>query len=162
MRNPILIVGTFSALAIACQPAEQELTSADREAITEAVQTQLDAFWDAWGATDYDRGMGFYDTHADFQFSSEGVAWFTWEDLDAAIRPLFTTIQSQAINWDTVRIAVLARDVASVTQTASYTQTLADGSVTPETVVAFTSVWVLRGGEWKVLIGHHSQPPASP
>ena len=135
-----------------------ELSDDDRQAVHDEVAAQLESFWQVWRQTDYDRGIALYDDHPDFSFASEGTMWRSLAAFDSVFRPVFADVQSQDVEFEETHIVVLGRDHVYSAQRGTYSRTLPDGTTTSPNTFAFTSVWVRSNGEWKVRLGHFSEP----
>ncbi len=158
MRDHFAFLAAALIAAAACAPAPAELSDDDRQAVHDEVAAQLESFWQVWRQADFDRGMALYDDHPDFSFASEGTMWRSRAAADSAFRPTFADVQSQNVEFEETHIVVLGRDHVYSAQRGTYSQTLADGTTTPPSTFAFTMVWVRSNGEWKVRLGHHSEP----
>ena len=155
MRRAILAL-TMTAI-VACRPAASDLSQEQEAAVVEAVSAANAAYWDAWRAADWDRGMAFYVDSPEFVWAAGGVAYFGLDELEAA-RPGFAHVASQTFTFRSTEIFVMAADAASVTATGTWTQTDTAGVTGPTREFAWTAIWVLRDGEWKTHLAHMSYP----
>ena len=152
-----LAVVAAASLAAACQPAPAELTDAERSAIVEEITAVLDSFWDSWRAADYDRGMSFYLDSPETAFTSQGVTIVGFATIDETFRPVFVNISRQDMDLDETHITVLSRDAVHVTESGSYTQFDVEGAEIRTAPFSFSTTWVSRNGEWKIVTCHQSE-----
>ena len=160
MRRLALAAVSLAFLANACQPATMELTEEEKAEIADEVNALHAEFWDAWRATDFDRGMSYFYDSPDLAFAENGVLNYGYADMDAKYRPMFTSVASQEITMTDSRTTVLAPDVVCIMEAGTYTVTDTAGVTGPEQSFAYTWIWIRRDGEWKVHIGHQSSPPS--
>ena len=156
MRHSILVAFSLSVLA-ACQPQAIELTAEQRAAIAAEVNSVAAEWWSAWEEVDADRGLSFIADDAEtawtgddgttYSLAAISAAWLAWEE----------GMQGpQQIEFTDATTVVLAPDVVCTIRRFSNVQTHVGGTVAPEFDSVETLIWVKRGGEWKVLIGHES------
>lgn len=155
MRRAILAL-TIAA-AVGCRPAGSDLSDTQRTEVTAALSEANAAYWDAWRAADWDRGMAFYVDSPDFVWAAGGVVYFGLAELEAA-RSGFANVASQTFTFRDTRIIVMAADAASVTATGTWAQTDTAGVTGPTREFAWTAVWILHDGEWKIHLAHMSYP----
>ena len=144
------------AFVAACQPGNTELTEAQKADIAAQVDTINSEMWDAWRAGDFDRGASYLDP-ATLVFAYEGTM-FGFATFDEMWRSAFDNIASQTITVEDSRTTVLAPDAVCIMQAGTYTQTDTSGVTSPEESFAFTGIWVLRDGEWRLDFVHESFP----
>ena len=154
----LLLIG----LAVACQSTatqSTQLSNAQRAVIAAEVDSVCDGLWyPAWEAVDFERALTFIVDDPETAWVYEGQVIYTRAGIEEAFRPGAALAQSQEFNWTNSRTVVLAPDVAFTIREGSFVVTDTLGNVSPETPFAETTVWVKRGGEWKVLQGHGSTP----
>ena len=156
MRRMIL---PLMLVVVACQPAAMELTDAEKAAIADDVNAITAEFFDVWRAADWERGMTYYYDSPEMVWAWEGVIDYGYAEVDAKYRPGFASVASQTFDITDSRTTVLSRDVVLFTATMLWSQTDTAGLTGPEMHIAWTGVWVLRDGAWKVQHAHTSQPP---
>jgi len=152
-----LVVAAAASLAAACQPAPAELTDAERSATVEEITAVLDSFWGSWRAADYDRGMSFYLDSPETAFTSQGATLVGFATINETFRPVFANVERQRMDLDETHINVLSHDAVHVTQSGSYTQFDHDGAEIRTAPFSFSTTWVLRNSEWKILTCHQSE-----
>ena len=155
MRRAILALTIVAAAA--CGPAATDLSEEQKAEVAAAVSAANTAYWDAWRAADWDRGMAFYIDSPDFIWAAGGVVYYGLDELEAA-RPGFANVASQTFTFRQTEIIVMAADAASVTATGTWAQTDTTGVTGPTREFAWTAVWILRHGEWKIHLAHMSYP----
>jgi uncharacterized protein (TIGR02246 family) len=162
MTRRVLATLALLPLLAGCATLPPGLAEDQRTAIRTEVEASMTAFMQTWADADFDRAIMVYDDHPDFAFASNTSTWSSRPAVEAAYRPGFRTIERQDFGIEEMRIAVLAADVAHVTLRGHFDVTRTDGSVSPRQRIAFTGVWVNRGGEWKVRFAHQSMRPVNP
>jgi ketosteroid isomerase-like protein len=163
------LIAPLLLVAVACQPGTRELTQERRAEITTQVNARNAEFWEAWRAADWDRGMAFYVDSPDFVWASGGAVFFGKSTLEGA-RSGFANVASQAFAFRETRTVVMAPDAASVTAIGTWSQTDTAGVTGPRRDIAWTGIWILRDGEWKLHLAHlsflvpalPSAPPVQP
>jgi hypothetical protein len=153
MRPFILSLAVVAAAA--CQPVTTELTEAQKTEIAAHITALNSEYWDAWRAADWDRGMGYYVNSPDFIWAAGGVVYLGYAALDAT-RPQFGYVANQTFTFGDTRVAVLSADAATVTALGTWSQTDTAGVTGPERDFAWTALWALHDGEWKMQLVHMS------
>jgi ketosteroid isomerase-like protein len=147
--------------AAACQPAAATLSDERKAEIIDEVSAQDAAYWDAWRAADWDRGMAFYLDSPDFVWAAGGAMTFGLDALEE-LEPRFANVASQMYAFADSRVVVMAPDAAVVTAVGAWSQTDSAGVTTPQRDFAWTALWVLHDGEWKMQLVHMSYPAPLP
>ena len=159
MRTLFCLIGLMLIYACQAPPPEaprQEMTNAEIEA---EVNQVLDEWWAVWSAgEDFDRFMTFFADDPEVLWIADAVPTFGKAAIDANFRPSMADFQRQdntRVEWRTI---VISPDVVYTVRINDVVQTRLDGTIGLTGRYAETLVWVKRGGEWKVLIGHGSAP----
>jgi ketosteroid isomerase-like protein len=142
---------------VACQPRTTELTDERKAEIAAEVNARNAEYWDAWRAADWDRGMAYYVDSPDFVWAAGGVVFYGKERLEQS-RPGFANVASQAFLFRDSRTVVMASDAATVIALGTWVQVDTAGVTGPAREFAWTALWVLRDGEWKMHMVHMSYP----
>ena len=158
MRRFALAALSLAFLATACQPATTELTEEQKAEIAAEVSAINAEWWDLWRAADIDRGMSYFYDSPDLVFAMEGALTHGYADLDAIVRTEMASVASQEIKFIDSETTVLAPDAVCITEAATFTATDTAGVTTPEATFAITTIWMRRGGEWKIHMSHESMP----
>ena len=159
MRRLVLAAFTLTFVA-ACQPATDEMTVEQEAEIVAEVKLINGQFWDSWRVYD-GRGMSYYYNSPEFVFGMEGQVLHGWSAVNDMVAS--SNVTAQRITFNESQATVLAPNVVCVMEQGTYTETFDTGETGPETVFAFTAIWVRQDGEWKVHLGHASMPtPESP
>jgi ketosteroid isomerase-like protein len=146
---PFLIAG--------CQPAPAELNDSTRAEIAAEVEAAATAWWDAWRAVDYDRGMSFFEDVPEAAWTWDGGTLYTVAGMNAQWAGEWgADWQQQQIDFTDSRTVVLAPDIAYTIRQFDAVVTDTSGAVLPKVSGVETLVWVKRGGQWKVLLGHEA------
>ncbi len=156
MMLPLTLV-----IVAACRPAATELTEERKAEIVAAVEAVNAEFWDAWRAADWDRGMTYYLDSPDFVWAAGGAVFYGLDMLEQ-YRSGFDNVASQTFTFRDSRVIVLEPDAASVVARGTWAQTDTTGVTGPARDFAWTSVWVLRDGTWKIQVVHMSYPVPPP
>jgi ketosteroid isomerase-like protein len=144
-------------LVVACQRGSMELTE-ERKAEIAAELFPINAeYWEAWRAADWDRGMAYYLDSPDFVWAAGGAAFFGKAVLEE-YKPGFANVASQTFTFRDMRTVVMAPNAASVTAIGTWAQTDSAGVTGPPREIAWTGIWILRDGEWKIHLAHLSFP----
>ncbi len=154
----VFVAASATAVLAACQPAPSELTEDVKAEIAAEVNAIHEEFWDAWRETDFDRGMSYYVDSPEFTFAFQGQMISGYSAFRNFLEQAFANVASQTVSFNETRTAVLAPDVVSITAQGAYSATSTDGVIGPESNFAFTTLWVRRGGEWKVQLVSNSEP----
>jgi len=144
-------------LFAACRPGADVLTDQRKAEITTEVNALNAEYWDAWRAADWDRGMAYYVDSPDFVWAAGGAVYFGLSALQDA-KPGFASVASQTFTFRTSNTIVMAPDAATVTALGTWSQTDTAGVTGPSREFAWTAVWLLRDGEWKMHLVHMSFP----
>lgn len=152
---PLLLV------AAACQPRMVELTEQRKADIAAEINTANTGYWDAWTDADWDRGMAYYLDSPDFVWAAGGAIVYGKQVLEN-YRSRFANVARQAFILPDPRIIVMAPDAAAVTGTGTWAQTDTAGVRGPARPFAWTAIWVLRDGAWKIQLVHMSYPVPGP
>lgn len=148
-------------MVVACRPGTTELTEQRKAELAAEVNTRNAEFWDVWRAADWDRGMAYYVDSPDFVWAAGGAVYVGLNALKDA-RPGFASVASQTFTFRNSRTIVMAPDAASVTALGTWAQTDTAGVTGPVREFAWTALWVLRDGEWKMHLVHMSYPVRAP
>jgi ketosteroid isomerase-like protein len=148
-------------LAVACRTGTTVLTEERKAEITAEVNTANTAFWDAWRAADWDRGMAFYVDSPDFVWAAGGAVYFGKNTLEQ-YKAGFGAVKSQTFAFRDSRTIVMTPDAASVTATGTWIQVDSAGVSGPPREFAWTGIWILRDGKWKLHLAHLSYPVRAP
>jgi ketosteroid isomerase-like protein len=151
-----LIVPLLLAVA-ACQPRTAALTDQRKAEIAAEVNALNAQYWDAWRAADWDRGVAYYVDSPDFVWAAGGTVYFGVNVLQES-RPRFNSVASQTFTFQDSRTIVMAPDAVTVTALGTWAQTDTAGVTGPAREFAWTAVWMLRNGEWKMHLVHMSYP----
>ena len=157
MRRFVLAAFALTVFA-ACQPATTELTVEQKAEIAAEVELVHGQLWDAWRETDLHRGMDYYRNSPEFTFAMEGQLFNGYDALHDAAHEMFASTASQTITLAESQTTVLAPDVVCVMEQGIGAATDTLGVTGPANPFAFTAIWVLRDGEWKVDLAHFSNP----
>jgi hypothetical protein len=157
----------FTTLAltvfVACQPASTELTEEQKAVIAAEVNAIQADFWDAWTETDVDRGISFNRNSPEYTYASEGQLVVGFAQFEEIARSNNADVESMTMNIAASQTRVLAPNVVCVTAQGTGVATDTTGETGPEAAYAFTFIWVLRDGEWKIELTHFSAPtPEAP
>ena len=154
MRRMILPLMLF--VFAACQPATMELTEEQKAEIAAEVNAIHTQFWDVWKEMDVDRGMAYYYNSPELVFGMDGQVLWGWDEGMEMSQSFATTASGQVMNFAESRTTVLSADVVYITDQGTRAMIDMAGVTGPELPFAFTAVWVLRDGEWKVHGAHGS------
>ena len=147
---------------IACQPATVELTEEQKAEIAAEVSA-LQANWNAaWEVVDVGGALSSYWTESPEQ-GWAGMGRASWgldgmAQADAATRPYYNTVASNENTRRESRTFVLAPNIVYIMERGATITTDTAGVAGPETDYAYTYVWVLEEGGWKINFAHGSSP----
>jgi ketosteroid isomerase-like protein len=145
------------ALLTACKAPTTDLTAEQRAAIAAEVDSVAAEWWSAWEDADADRGLSFIADDAETAWTGDDGTTYTLAAISSAWRGWGEGIQGpQQIEFTDATTVVLAADVVCTIRRVTTVQTHVGGTTAPEFDSVETLIWVRRGGEWKVLIGHES------
>lgn len=156
MRRFVLAAFALTVLA-ACQAADTELTDYQKAEIEAEVNLELEALWDPFRQADFDRGITYWEDSPEQLFAtSEGGILKGFAAIDAAFRPMFTTIASQEINVDETHFKVITRDVVYAMHRGTFSATDTSGVTEPTRPFAYSFLWARTDAGWKVSSAHMS------
>ena len=144
-------------VACACQPVRDQLTDAERQAISDSVSAGMVSYANALTDLDSTRVLTHYVAGPACRLVSDGNTSF-YVAMQKLIGGLRGTFQSSVVKWDTVAVTVLGRDAALVYAPFRRTDTDKQGTVARIRGIA-TWVWVRRDGAWRMLYGHGDHYP---
>lgn len=153
MRTMIYVLASTAALA--CYPAAEDLTTAEKAAIASEIAARYEAAAEAIRATDVDAWVAFYENSEDLTFTScienGPVAMYrSWAARRDTTRAHYANVSSMNFEWGDLHTRVLARDVALVATT--YRAEATDTAGVPFAGDAtWVAVWVKSDGDWKML-----------
>jgi hypothetical protein len=132
---------------VACQPASNELTEAQRTEIQEAVLEADAGWWEAWASMEnLEDYMGYF---SDW-FETPITGWESTEALRAGSVEMWEETASWEYEFGTRRVKVLAPNVAALEgRIVSVVTDTADAAV--EWSQRYTQVWSLEESGWKIL-----------
>lgn len=160
MRRTILPLMLFAL--VACQPPTTDLTDAEKTAIAEEVNAIHGQFWDVWRAMDVERGMAYYYDSPELTFGMDGSVLWGWGDGMEMTQSFAATTSAQIITIARSQTTVLTPQVVCITDQGTRAITDTAGVTGPALPFAFTAVWVLRDGEWRVHAAHASHGAPEP
>jgi uncharacterized protein (TIGR02246 family) len=136
-----------------------EITVEDRAAIEGEVRAVTEKLITAVRQADFDRVAALVSRDDPFNlgYIDNGVFLFDFETMESRFRPGFARLQSQDMEINDMRIAILAPDVAVITWHGQISANHKDGQ-TFERALALTYVLVKDGGDWKFVHMHQSFP----
>jgi hypothetical protein len=132
---------------VACQPASNELTEAQRTEIRAAVLEADAGWWEAWASMEnLDDYMGYF---SDW-FETPITGWASTEALRAGGAETWEETASWEYEFGDRRVKVLAPNVAALEgRIVSLVTDTAGAAV--EWNQRYTQVWSLEDGGWKIL-----------
>ncbi|UCD23438.1 MAG: nuclear transport factor 2 family protein [Gemmatimonadota bacterium] len=157
MRTVSTVLSAVVFLIVGCASPPSELSETERTAVIDDITVVLDSFWGTWEAVDYDRGMSFYLDSPETVFTSGGATIVGFTAINDAFRPVFANVQRQAVNLEEAHINVLSRAAVHVTESGTYTQFDGSGAEITSASFSFSTTWVLRDGDWKIVTCHQSE-----
>lgn len=137
---------------VGCQSSNaNESSPEERSAIVEELTQALDDYGDAMVRLDLEAMVEFYDDSEDFVFAGDGEI-LGGHDEWVALLARYNEETEKWTNWQrrNVNVAVLSRDVASLTFEFEYAKINKDGS-TVDAHGAWTYVFKRRDGGWVVV-----------
>lgn len=155
---PLIVVAL-----VACEPPTTDLTDAEEAAIVEAVNAVHAEFWDVWRAMNVERGMAYYYNSPELTFGMDGSVLWGWGDGLEMSESFAATTSAQVISIARSQTTLLTPQVACITDQGTRAITDTAGVTGPAMPFAFTAVWVLRDGEWRIHAAHgsHGTPEAA-
>ena len=142
---------------VGCQQAAEPFTDAMKAEIAAEVDATTTAWWDAWAAVDYPRGMTFFEDVPETAWTGDEGTLYTVAGMNAKWEGEWCAdCQRQQIDFTDSRTVVLAPDIAFTIRHFDAAVTDKAGNIRPQTKGVETVVWVKRNGQWKVLMGHES------
>ena len=157
MRRFVFAAFATTVLA-ACQPATTELTEDEKAAIADEVLaafTEAEAAWETENA-DPEAVMSRFVNSSESVWAGSGVLIHGYDDQFEVSRSAYAS-RTKA-DWTSTdrHIGVLAPDVVYMMDVGKVVFTDTAGATTPESDYAYTYIWVLMNGEWKILAAHGS------
>jgi hypothetical protein len=111
---------------------------------------------------DVDRGMAYYYDSPELVFGMDGQVLWGWAEGMEMSQSFAATSSGQVMNFTESRSTVLSADVVHATDQGTRAVIDTAGVTEPELPFAFTALWALRDGEWKIHAAHgsHTLPAA--
>jgi len=153
----LMCVFAFGALLPAGPLDDQTLSDSKRAAIEQAVLEANEQTTRAAQDLDVDRLFSFMLDTGKGSVIQSGVLVLTREQALSQTRNNFRGISRIEYRWKQRHVTVISPTVALLVGEGESSATTAQGAtfVTP---FAQTAVFVLTGGQWKILHAHHSSP----
>jgi hypothetical protein len=106
--------------------------------------------------------MAYYYDSPELVFGMDGQVLWGWAEGMEMSQSFAATASGQVMNFTESRSTVLSADVVHVTDQGTRAVIDTAGVTGPELQFAFTALWVLRDGEWKIHAAHgsHTLPAA--
>ncbi len=144
---PILFVG--------CQVGSTGEMTAEKEA---AIRAEIDSltveWWDAWKTFDWDRGFSFFEDGPNTTWAGAGETVYSVAEMREAWMGGMAGMVRQELEFTNARTVVLSPEIVWTLREGNGTVFDSAGNVMSAGQFIETAVWVKRGGEWKVLLGH--------
>ena len=164
MRQSLTMLVAAAALVSCRGSTGAVLTDAEKAALTDSVAARSAEWRTAVERVDAGAVLAFYldgpETAVvnafDFLQKEATLAWVV-----ASLPNVMRALRSQAITMTDQRFAVLGRDAVVETALGEWARTDTTAAMMSNHF-AFTRVWVLRSGIWKILHSHLASIPMNP
>jgi ketosteroid isomerase-like protein len=155
----VAAVGLLVGLSLGCEPASEHLlTPEERDAIASRVGQLFDEIPQATNALQFGRLLSYYRDSDELTYVARGRVTRSHGAFADIMDAQFGGVVEADLRWLDIHIDVLSRDVAVSTATFEFTAILTAGD-TARSSGTYTSIYVLRDGEWKIQYSAHSFPP---
>ncbi len=148
----IVIVLGYSLYRSPSVPAE--MTAAEIALAKAEVDARTNAWWDAWQAFDWERGLSFMEDSPETTWTGAGETVYSVAEMREVWPPMMAGFARQDLDFTNSRTVVLAPDIVWTLREGNYVLTDTSGAVVGQGQFNETAVWVKREGEWRVLLGH--------
>lgn len=162
MRTRTVVVLLFVLVVIAYRflvskpeatPAP-ELTGAERARIEAEIDSLTTEWWDAWETFDWEKGLSFVEDAPETTWTGAVRTLYSVAEMREVWPPAMAGLERQDLEFTNSRTVVLATDIVWTLREGTYVLTDTAGAVVDEGGFNETAVWVKRGEEWKILLGH--------
>jgi len=134
------------------------MTEEQEAEIAAEVTGRLDALWEELKQPDVDQLLTFTSQMPESFGVSDGV-FSEWSPAgDSMMRAALGEWEDQVLTVSETRTVVLSPDVVYTMRVGTDSVTLKSGEASPTRPWAWTSIWVRRDGEWRMMYGHDSHP----
>ena len=154
MRSSVALVALAFLLPVGCQPPASELTEDQKAVIAAEIDSLTDEWWEAWTTFDWDRGLSFIADEPETTWTGAGQTVYSVAEMRDVWPAAMAGLGRQDLEFTNARTVVLSPDIVWTLREGNYTLNDTAGAVVAEGQFNETAVWVNRGGQWKVLLGH--------
>lgn len=131
-----------------------EMTEAERAEIEAEVDSLTTEWWDAWETFDWERGFSFIEDAPETTWTGVVRSMYSLAEMREVWPPAMAGLGRQDLEFTNARTIVLTPDIVWTLREGNYTVLDTAGAVVSEGQFNETAVWVKRGEEWKILLGH--------
>jgi len=132
-----------------------EMTAVQKDSIAAEIDSLTAEWWRAWEVFDLERGLSFVHDAPETTWVGGGAETLSsLEEIREAWAHQVSGLARQELEFTNQKTIVLAPDVVWTLREMAYTVVDTAGEVVGEGQFIETAVWVKRGGEWKILMGH--------
>jgi hypothetical protein len=149
------IVAVLALLFIATeQTAPPEMSEAEIAQIAAEVDSLTNEWWEAWETFDWDRGLAFIEDAPETTWTGAGQTVYSVGEMREVWPPAMAGLGRQDLAFTNSRTIVLTPEIVWTLREGDYVLFDTAGAEVATGQFNETAVWVKRGGEWKVLLGH--------
>ena len=149
----VCFIALFYVATIRTAPPP-ELTDAEKDQIAAEIDALTVEWWDAWKTFDWERGFSFLLDGPETTWTGAGPTLYSVAEMREIWPQSMAGLARQDLDFTNSRTVVLAPDIVWTLREGDYTLVDTAGAVVGEGQFNETAVWVKRGGEWKVMLGH--------
>jgi hypothetical protein len=131
-----------------------EMTAEEEAAIVAEIDSLTVEWWEAWKTFDWDRGLAFIEDGPQTTWTGAVQTVSSVQEMREVWIPAMAGFQRQDFEFTNSRTIVLAPDIVWTLREGNGSLFDTDGNLVSENQFIETAVWVKRGGEWKLLLGH--------
>jgi hypothetical protein len=150
----VLVVLGIGFLLYSSPSAPPEMTETERSQIKAEVDSLTTEWWEAWETFDWDRGFSFIEDAPETTWTGAVRTVYSLAEMREVWPPAMAGLGRQDLEFTNSRTVVLGPDIVWTLREGDYVLMDTAGAVVAEGQFNETAVWVKRGGEWKLLLGH--------
>ncbi|MFQ5769144.1 MAG: YybH family protein [bacterium] len=148
----LFVISLFS-----CQSLETSLTENEKAEIKDKIKQLSNQLVETWNNKEYERYMNCYLNSDQFTFAANGKITRSWSTFSERVKASADIYTKAEVNIDEQYIDIIDRNVAIVSETFDWTATDTSGKE-EKMHGTYTTVYIKRGGEWKVIYVAESFP----
>ena len=150
----LVVVGLAYFLYRSPSSPPPEMTEAEIAQIKTEIDSLTAEWWEAWETFDWERGLSLIHDAPETTWTGAVQTVYSVAEMREIWPPAMAGLAGQDLEFTNARTVVLAPDIVWTLREGNYVLVDIEGAAVGEGQFNETAVWVKRGGEWKLLLGH--------